>query len=67
CAQAGINPPETTCSSSAERRFQMSSPHEGGIHIALADGSARFIGENMSRAVLRALTTRAGDEVVGEF
>jgi hypothetical protein len=45
----------------------MSSPHVGGIHIALADGSARFIGENMSRAVLRALSTRSEGEVVGEF
>lgn len=41
--------------------------HEGGCHFTLADGSVRFLSENMSQTVLTALTTRAGREVVGEF
>jgi prepilin-type processing-associated H-X9-DG protein len=62
-----MNPPATTCSNSAEQRFQFSSRHEGGCHFALADGSARFVGENIDVNVYRALTTRQGGEVAGEF
>ncbi len=41
--------------------------HTGGCHFTLADGSVRFLSENMSQTVLTALTTRAGGETVGEF
>ena len=41
--------------------------HTGGCHFTLADGSVRFLSENMSQIVLTALTTRAGGEIVGEF
>ena len=67
CAKPGMNPTETNCSDSAERRFQFSSPHIGGVHFSLADGSARFISENIDDGVYRSLLTRAGGEVVGEF
>lgn len=43
------------------------SQHVGGAHIALADGSARIVSEDMSSTVFRALTTRAGGEVVGDY
>jgi hypothetical protein len=62
-----MNPPETTCSSSAERRFQFSSAHSGGGHFSLSDGSARFISENIDVGLYRSLLTRAGGEVVGDF
>ncbi len=55
---------------SAEAILRMNafgSRHVGGAQFALADGSARFIGENIDRTVLRALSTRAGGEVAGEF
>ena len=67
CAQPGMNLPATGCSDDAEQRFQFSSRHEGGCHFALADGSARFIGENISIDVLQRLATRSGGEVTGEF
>lgn len=67
CAQPGLNPPQTNCGGGAERRFQFSSPHEGGVHFALCDGSARFVSENINADLLRALMTRRGGEVVGEF
>ncbi|NQV27547.1 MAG: DUF1559 domain-containing protein, partial [Rhodopirellula sp.] len=67
CAQPGINPPETTCSGSVERQFQFSSPHVGGSHVALGDGSARFVGENIDVNVLRSLTTRSGSEVISDY
>jgi prepilin-type N-terminal cleavage/methylation domain-containing protein len=41
--------------------------HTGGCHFVLADGSVRFISENIAQLTLAALTTRASREVVGEF
>lgn len=43
------------------------SQHVGGAHLALVDGSVRFVSENIASSVLRGLTTRAGSEVIGEF
>ncbi len=43
------------------------SAHTGGFQAALADGSVRFVSENIDRTTLRALLTISGDEVVGEF
>jgi prepilin-type N-terminal cleavage/methylation domain-containing protein len=43
------------------------SQHVGGAHAAFADGSGRFLSENIDQGVLRSLSTRAGGEVVGEF
>lgn len=42
------------------------SHHAGGVHVALLDGSARFVSENIDLLVGHALGTRAGGEVVGE-
>lgn len=39
----------------------------GGFHVLLADGSVLFISDNINVQVLKALMTRAGGEVVGEF
>jgi hypothetical protein len=62
-----MNPPATNCSGGVERQFQFSSPHPGGCHFSLGDGSGRFVSENVNPQVLRALTTRAGGEVVGSY
>jgi hypothetical protein len=35
--------------------------------VTLADGSARFISENVSAYTLASLITRAGGEIMGEF
>ena len=43
------------------------SHHAGVVHAALMDGSVKSISENIDLAVWRALGTRAGGEVVGEF
>lgn len=67
CATPGINPNETNCSGSVEREFQFSSPHVGGCLIALSDGSGRFLSENIDVNLLKALFTRSGGEVIGEF
>lgn len=42
-------------------------PHQGGINTAFADGSVRFISENIDPKVLEALATKAGGEAVPNF
>jgi prepilin-type N-terminal cleavage/methylation domain-containing protein len=43
------------------------SPHAGGVHTVLADGSVRFLNQSLSWRTLLGLLTPAGREVVGEF
>jgi prepilin-type N-terminal cleavage/methylation domain-containing protein/prepilin-type processing-associated H-X9-DG protein len=43
------------------------SRHEGGVHVALCDGSVRFCSENMHLPTWRGMATRTGGEVLGEF
>ncbi len=47
--------------------FGPASYHTGGCHFAMADGSVRFISENVSQTLLGALATRSGGETIGEF
>jgi prepilin-type N-terminal cleavage/methylation domain-containing protein/prepilin-type processing-associated H-X9-DG protein len=44
-----------------------SSLHEGGAHFALADGSVRFLSENLDVLTFRNLGQRNDGNVVGEF
>lgn len=46
---------------------QWSSVHVGGAHGLLADGSVRFVSENIDWQIRRALGTRIGAETLGEF
>lgn len=50
-----------------QRISAFGSGHTGGSQFCLADGSVRFISENISQTVLTSLATRRGGEVVGEF
>ncbi len=43
------------------------SDHVGGAHFLLADGSGRFVSENIDLATLKGLGTRSMGEVIGEF
>lgn len=50
------------------RGSSMSSTHTGGAHCTLADGSVRFLSENIDAiAVMKAIGTSTGGETVGEF
>lgn len=46
---------------------QWSSIHVGGAHGLLADGSVKFVSENVAWQIRQAVGTRGGNEVVGEF
>ena len=48
----------------ALRVCSFGSQHPGGANFAMADGSVRFLKDTTAMAVLRALGTRAGGEVV---
>ena len=43
------------------------SAHSGGVNVLLCDGSARFVGDTVERDTWRALFSRNGGEIVGEF
>lgn len=45
----------------------ISSPHPGGAHVLLGDGSARFLSDETSPEILRRLIERDDGEQVGEF
>ena len=41
--------------------------HEGGVQLALCDGSVRFVSENVDLGLWRAIGSRNGREPIGEF
>ena len=43
------------------------SRHSGGVNLALCDGSVRFVRDGIELVTWRALATRAGGEVPGDF
>ena len=43
-----------------------SSPHSGGVHFLLADGSVRFLNDGLRVEILIALSTRGGGETVAD-
>ena len=47
--------------------FSFRSTHTGGCQFALCDGSTRFISENIDMPTYKALGSRAGGEVIGQF
>ncbi|MCB9954125.1 MAG: DUF1559 domain-containing protein [Planctomycetaceae bacterium] len=62
CPQPGLNPDDTSA-----QRFLFSSQHVGGVQFVFADGHVQFLADSLDQNILRALHTRAGSEVVGEF
>ena len=45
----------------------LSAPHVGLCHFALCDGSVRAISENIDATTYNALSTRSGEELIGDF
>jgi prepilin-type N-terminal cleavage/methylation domain-containing protein/prepilin-type processing-associated H-X9-DG protein len=44
-----------------------SSPHTGGVHFLFGDGRVRFITQNIDTGLFKAMASRAGGEVMGDF
>jgi len=55
------------CSGPTYASVTARSYHAGIVQVMLMDGSARAVSENIDRRVWRALGTRQGGEVIGEF
>ena len=47
--------------------YSFHSYHVGGAQFCLGDGRVRFISDNISTNIYRALATREGNEVLGQF
>ncbi|QDT32196.1 DUF1559 domain-containing protein [Thalassoglobus polymorphus] len=47
--------------------FAARSMHVGGTHCGLGDGSVRFVSDSIDGGIWRALGTKNGGEVIGEF
>jgi prepilin-type N-terminal cleavage/methylation domain-containing protein len=59
--------PCTSIAGGSDLRNFARSWHVGGVQILLSDGSGRFISENISNEIWRAMGSRGDGEVVGEF
>ncbi len=65
-----VNGPDTrSCGFFIALRATMppSSRHTGGVHLLLADGSVRFVGDSINLGTWRGLGSRNGSEVIGDF
>ena len=62
------NTPQASLANDAETMTnRFSSPHKGGVQMAMCDGSVQFIGENIDLTLGRTLSTRADGLPVGGF
>src|SRR5262249_35232173 len=63
------NDPPWDCSNASHNPGQAAarSQHTGGVNILLGDGAVRFVSNNIQAFIWQALSTRAGNEAIGDF
>jgi len=61
------NPKARNQMNNTEREISFASYHTGGLNVGLADGSVRFIRDGIAIATWRALGSKSGGEVLGDF
>jgi prepilin-type N-terminal cleavage/methylation domain-containing protein/prepilin-type processing-associated H-X9-DG protein len=60
--------PQAPCIYTGDNMFvSVRSNHMGGVNFGLADGSVRFLNDNINATLYKALGSRNGGEVVGAF
>jgi len=64
---ASGTPNSSTCIMNCTNRSEPYSFHTGGINVALADGSVRFLRSTVAPASFAALVTASGGEVLGNL
>jgi prepilin-type N-terminal cleavage/methylation domain-containing protein len=62
---AGASPTSTGGSGTGNQSLK--SAHVGGVHTLLADGSTRFISDDINLATLQSLSTISGSETIGDY
>jgi len=62
-----INCSNARCNAGSDRSAGLYSFHTGGVQILMADGSVRFVSENLNAATFFSILTRAWGDTVGEF
>jgi prepilin-type N-terminal cleavage/methylation domain-containing protein len=55
------------CAANSDRLAPARSMHTGGVHATLADGSVRFVTENIDATVWQHIGDRADGNTIGEF
>ncbi len=63
-SQPTQNLPCAVSDASNPTRFTARSRHTGGVHVALCDGSVRFVSDNIHLGTWRALGSASGTEVI---
>jgi len=64
CLDQSPNPPCTGATTALPDNYAARSRHPGGVNVAMADGSVRFVSDSIHIQLWRALSTTRGGEII---